>query len=154
MYAGSKRLHFREETFKQSVSIPSLLEQALKQARSDCLSARWPAMSSSLRLPGAFCGLVVRASGRVSPVWGCVIITTIIIGMMLMLRIGILASTEMSGRLGVYFDWNASCRRKGNNKLSHQAFQHLMYTLRRNHTLDYSMEGYPRHLTRRDRRLP
>jgi len=62
-----------------------------------------------------------------------------------MLRIGIVASTKMSGRVGMYIDWNASCRCDGNNKLSHQAFQHLMYSLRRNHTPYYSMEDLPAH---------
>ena len=70
-----------------------------------------------------------------------------------MLRIGIVASTKMSGRVGIHVDWNASCRRNGNNKLTHQAFQHLMYSLRRNHASYDSIEDCPRNLTRRDRCL-
>jgi hypothetical protein len=58
-----------------------------------------------------------------------------------MLRIGIMPPTKMSGRIGMHVDWNASCRRNGNNKPCHQAFEHLMYSLRRNHTPYYSMEG-------------
>jgi hypothetical protein len=63
---------------------------------------------------------------------------------MLMLRIGIVTPTKMSGRVGMHVDWNPSCRRNGNEKVSHQALQHLFThfdgTLRR----AIRLEDYPR----------
>jgi hypothetical protein len=45
-----------------------------------------------------------------------------------MLRIGIVAPTKMSGPVATHVDWNPSCRRNGNEKVSHQALEHLLLT--------------------------
>jgi hypothetical protein len=70
---------------------------------------------------------------------------------MLMLRIGIVTPTKMSGWVGTHVDWNPSCRHNGHEKVSHQALQHLFThfdgTLRR----AIRLEDYPPSLTKLER---
>jgi hypothetical protein len=71
--------------------------------------------------------------------------------MMLMLRIGIVASTKMSGRVGIHVDWNASCRRNGNKKMSHHALQHLFTHFDEALHRPIRLEDYRRSFAKRER---
>ena len=68
-----------------------------------------------------------------------------------MLRIGIVASTKMSRRVGIHVDWNASCRRNGNKKMSHHALQHLFTHFDEAPDRPIRSEDDPRSLAKRER---
>jgi len=70
---------------------------------------------------------------------------------MLMLRIGIVAPTKMSGPVGTHVDWNRSCRRNGNEQVSHQALQHLFTHFDEAPDRPIRSEDDPRSLAKRER---